>query len=77
MTLYNVKCKEKATPHGVAFTFSSYFYKAARREDGKDEYGVQVRRLSTGNKDDDWTIDEGYKSQKRFMLFEYLPNELK
>lgn len=47
------------------------------REDGKDEYGVQVRRLSTGNKDDDWTIDEGYKSQKRFMLFEYAPNELK
>jgi hypothetical protein len=47
------------------------------REDGKDEYGVQVRRLSTGNKDDDWTIDEGYKSQKRFMLFEYVPNELK
>lgn len=47
------------------------------REDGKDEYGVQVRRLSTGNKDDTWTIDEGYKSQKRFMLFEYMPNELK
>ena len=47
------------------------------REDGKDEYGVQVRRLSTGNKDDDWTIDEGHKSQKRFMLFEYVPNELK
>lgn len=46
-------------------------------EDGKDEYGVQVRRLSTGNKDDSWTIDEGYKSQKRFMLFEYVPNELK
>ena len=47
------------------------------REDGKDEYGVQVRRLSTGNKDDDWTIDEGYRSQKRFMLFEYMPSELK
>lgn len=46
-------------------------------EGWKDEYGVQVRRLSTGNKDDDWTIDEGYKSQKRFMLFEYIPNELK
>lgn len=46
-------------------------------ESCKDEYGVPVRRLSTGNKDDDWTIDEGYKSQKRFMLFEYMPNELK
>lgn len=43
----------------------------------KDEYGVQVRRLSTGNKDDEWTITEGYKSQKRFMLFEWMPNKLK
>lgn len=46
-------------------------------EISKDEYGVQVRRLSSGNKDDDWTTDEGYKSQKRFMLFEYAPNRLK
>lgn len=47
------------------------------REDSRDEYGVLVRRVSTGNKDDDWTIDEGYKSQKRFMLFEWMPNRLK
>lgn len=47
------------------------------REDSRDEYGVQVRRMSTGNKDDDWTIEEGYKSQKRFMLFEWMPNRLK
>ena len=47
------------------------------REDSRDEYGVQVRRMSTGNKDDDWTTDEGYKSQKRFMLFEWMPNRLK
>ena len=47
------------------------------REDSKDEYGVQVRRMSSGNKDDDWTIDEGYMSQKRFMLFEWMPNRLK
>ena len=46
-------------------------------EMSKDEYGVQVRRMSTGNKDDDWTTDEGYKSQKRFMLFEWMPNRLK
>jgi hypothetical protein len=46
-------------------------------EISKDEYGVQVRRLSTGNKNDDWTDEEGYKSQKRFMLFEYMPNRLK
>ena len=47
------------------------------REDSRDEYGVQVRRMSSGNKDDDWTIEEGYKSQKRFMLFEWMPNRLK
>lgn len=47
------------------------------REDGRDEYGVQIRRMSTGNKDDDWTSEEGYKSQKRFMLFEWRTNELK
>lgn len=47
------------------------------REDSRDEYGVQVRRMSSGNKDDDWTTEEGYKSQKRFMLFEWMPNRLK
>lgn len=47
------------------------------RESCMDEYGVQVRRMSTGNKDDEWTITEGYKSQKRFMLFEWMPNKLK
>ena len=46
-------------------------------ENSKDEYGVLVRRMSTGNKDDEWTITEGYKSQKRFMLFEWVPNKLK
>lgn len=47
------------------------------REDSRDEYGVLVRRVSSGNKDDEWTITEGYKSQKRFMLFEWIPNKLK
>lgn len=46
-------------------------------ESCRDEYGVQVRRMSTGNKDDEWTETEGYKSQKRFMLFEWMPNKLK
>lgn len=46
------------------------------RESCMDEYGVQVRRMSTGNKDDEWTITEGFKSQKRFMLFEWMPNRL-
>lgn len=45
-------------------------------ESSKDEYGVQVRRMSTGNKDDEWTETEGYKAQKRFMLFEWMPNKL-
>ena len=47
------------------------------RESSMDEYGVQVRRMSTGNKDDEWTITEGYKSQKRFMVFEWMPNKLR
>ena len=47
------------------------------RESTIDEYGVLVRRMSTGNKDDEWTETEGYKSQKRFMLFEWMPNRLK
>lgn len=46
-------------------------------ESSKDEYGVLVRRMSTGNKDDEWTIIEGYKAQKRFMLFEWMPDKLK
>jgi UDP-2,3-diacylglucosamine pyrophosphatase LpxH len=46
-------------------------------EISKDMYGVQVRRMSTGNKDDEWTIGEGYRSKKRFMLFEWRPNKLK
>ena len=46
-------------------------------EISKDMYGVQVRRMSAGNKDDEWTIGEGYRSKKRFMLFEWMPNKLK
>lgn len=48
-----------------------------RESDSRDEYGIQIRRLSTKNKDDEWTEDEGYMSQKRFMLFEWHPNRLK
>ena len=82
--------KHTDTPNGLRgkFTmeFPSLFATAKVREIhaghlhneiSKDEYGVQVRRMSTGNKDDDWTTDEGYKAQKRFMLFEYAPNRLK
>lgn len=48
-----------------------------RESDSRDEYGIQIRRLSTKNKDDEWTDDEGFMSQKRFMLFEWHPNRLK
>lgn len=48
-----------------------------RESDSRDEYGIQIRRLCTGNKNDTWTDDEGYMSQKRFMLFEWMPNRLK
>jgi hypothetical protein len=48
-----------------------------RESESKDEYGIQIRRLCTKNKDDEWTDDEGFMSQKRFMLFEWHPNKLK
>ena len=48
-----------------------------RESDSRDEYGIQIRRLCTKNKDDEWTDDEGFMSQKRFMLFEWHPNKLK
>lgn len=48
-----------------------------REGDSRDEYGIQIRRLCTKNKDDEWTDEEGFMSQKRFMLFEWHPNKLK
>jgi hypothetical protein len=48
-----------------------------RESDSRDEYGIQIRRLCTKNKDDLWTDEEGYMSQKRFMLFEWHTNCLK
>ena len=82
--------KKADTPQGLVGYFTTEFpalFAAAKireihaghlhNEISKDMYGFQVRRLSTGNKDDEWTIDEGYKSQKRFMLFEWMPNKLK
>ena len=42
-----------------------------------DEYGVMCRRLSSGNKQDDWSDKEGYEgSHKRFMLFEWSEEKL-
>jgi hypothetical protein len=48
-----------------------------RESDSRDEYGIQIRRLCTKNKDDEWTVEEGFMSQKRFMLFEWHTNRLK
>jgi len=43
-----------------------------------DVYGVMIRRLSTGNIDDEWSDDEGFVgAHKRFMVFEWTPNKLK
>ena len=82
--------KKADTPMGLMGNFTTGFpeqFASAKvreihaghlhNENGKDVYGVQVRRMSTGNKDDDWTISEGYRSKKRFMLFEWMPNKLK
>lgn len=47
------------------------------REGDRDEYGVLVRRMACGNKSDSWTEEQGFKSIKRFMLFEWAPGRLK
>ena len=82
--------KKADSPHGLMGNFTTGFpelFASAKvreihaghlhNETSKDMYGVQVRRMSTGNKDDEWTIGEGYRSKKRFMLFEWMPNKLK
>lgn len=48
-----------------------------REDASRDEYGIQIRRVCSGNKNDEWTFEQGYQSQKRFMLFEWMPNRLK
>ena len=48
-----------------------------REGESRDEYGAQVRRICTKAKTDEWTDEQGYMSQKRFMLFEWMPGRLK
>ena len=48
-----------------------------REGESRDEYGIQIRRISTGNKDDEWTAEEGYMSHKKFMLFEWSTGRLR
>lgn len=46
-------------------------------EHEKDEYGVMCRRLSTSNKEDDWSTEEGFIGAiKRFTLFEWSLDKL-
>lgn len=82
---------KRATPHNLApifsVSFAEEFAKAAVREvhaghlhseTDTDVFGVMVRRLSTGNKTDEWTDKEDYVgTHKRFMLFDWGPKKLK
>lgn len=48
------------------------------RESEEDVYGVMIRRLSSGNRTDDWTDREDFiGAHKRFMLFEWNLDRLK
>lgn len=81
--------KKNDTPQGLRgkFTieFPVQFAEADVREihtghlhrESCDEFGVVVRRMACGNMNDSWTDEEGYKSIKRFMLFEWAPGRLK
>lgn len=46
-------------------------------ESERDEYGIQIRRVACGNKSDTWTDEQGFKSIKRFMLFDWAPGRLR
>lgn len=69
--------KEFPTLYALAKTREIHCGHLHRESDSRDEYGIQIRRLATKNKDDEWTDDEGYMSQKRFMLFEWQKDRLK
>jgi hypothetical protein len=69
--------KEFSTLYAMANVREIHVGHLHRESESKDEYGIQIRRLCTKNKDDVWTDEEGYMSQKRFMLFEWMPNRLK
>lgn len=82
---------KKATPKNLAHifpvSFAEEFANANVREvhaghlhheTDTDVYGVMVRRLSSGNKIDDWTDKEDHVgSHRRFMLFHWGLDKLK
>ena len=43
----------------------------------EDTFGTTIRVLSTRNKIDTYTKDGGWRSQRRFQVFDYTPSELK
>lgn len=48
------------------------------KETSSDVYGVMVRHLSSGNKQDEWSDSEDLVgANKRFMLFEWSPEKLR
>ena len=82
---------KQATPKNLAhifpIAFPEEFAKAIvrevhaghlHREGEEDVYGVMVRRLSSGNRTDEWSDREDFiGAHKRFMLFEWNLDRLK
>lgn len=57
--------------------YSEFHYGHIHQESAKDSYGNMIRSLPTGTAQSQWTIDSGYESVQRFMLFEYDEESLK
>lgn len=82
---------KRATPQNLAhifpIAFPEEFSRSSTREvhaghlhseTDVDVFGVMVRRLSSGNKTDDWSDQEDFiGSHKRFMLFDWGLDKLK
>lgn len=82
---------KRAVPKNLAHIFPTYFpdefSKSTTREvhaghlhaeSDSDIFGIMVRRLSSGNKNDTWSDDEDYVgTHKRFMIFDWSLEKLK
>lgn len=81
------RATSKALAHIFPIAFPEEFANATvrevhaghlHREGEEDVYGVMVRRLSSGNKTDEWSDREDFiGAHKRFMLFEWNLDRLK
>ena len=77
----------KNLAHVFPISFPEEFGKASVREvhsghlhneSDTDVFGIMVRRLSTGNKTDEWSDKEDFiGAHRRFMLFHWSPEKLK